>query len=243
MNERENYLRAVEFRSPQWIPVTVGILPAAWMKYREDLEKIVLCHPKKIFRSYKKGNKDFDECPLSYRKGYLRDNWGCLWYNVEEGILGQVVEHPLSDWRFLDTYKPPGPLKKGDFGEYDWDEIKRYVEEQKKKGLLTRGSGGELFTRLWYLRGFENLMVDIATDDPHLLMLIKMLTNYELKLSDKWLKIGVDIVGFHTDIGAQNSLMISPRKFRKYIKPMFKKYLRNTEKLELMFSFPQMVVF
>jgi len=229
MNERENYLRAVEFRSPQWIPVTVYILPAAWMKYREDLEKIVLCHPK-IFRSYKKGNKDFDECPLSYRKGYLRDNWGCLWYNVEEGILGQVVEHPLSDWRFLDTYKPPDPLKKGDFGEYDWDEIKRHVEEQKKKGLLTRGSGGELFTRLWYLRGFENLMVDIATDDPHLLMLIKMLTNYELKLIDKWLKIGVDIVGFHTDIGAQNSLMISPRKFRKYIKPMFKKIFTKYRK-------------
>ncbi|MQY59643.1 MAG: hypothetical protein GH144_08610 [Clostridia bacterium] len=229
MDARENYLRAIEFRNPQWIPITVYILPAAWMKYREDLEKIILRHPK-IFRHYKKGNKDFDECPLGYRKGYYRDNWGCLWYNLEEGILGQVVEHPLSDWKFLDTYKPPDPFKKGDFGEYDWDEIKRTVEEQKKKGLLTSGSGGQLFTRLWYLRGFENLMMDIATDDPHLLRLIEMLTDYALKLVNEWLKIGVDIIGFHTDIGGQNSLMISPTKFRKYIKPMFKKIFMTYRK-------------
>ena len=58
MNARENYLRAIEFRNPQWIPATASILPAAWMKYREDLERIVLCHPK-IFGHYEKGNPCF----------------------------------------------------------------------------------------------------------------------------------------------------------------------------------------
>jgi hypothetical protein len=29
------------------------------------------------------------------------------------------------------------------------------------------------------------------------------------------------VVGFHTDIGTQNALMISPAKFRRWIKPMF----------------------
>ncbi len=229
MNERENYLRAIEFRNPQWIPVEVYILPVAWMKHRQDLEKIVLRHPK-IFGSYEKGSKNFDECPLSYRKGYHRDNWGCLWYNVKQGTLGRVVEPPLSDWRFLDTYEPPDPSKKDDFGERDWDEVKRNTEEQKKKGLLTQGSGGELFTRLYFLRGFENLMMDIATDDPHLLDLIEMLTDYEMRLVNKWLEIGIDIINFHTNIAMQNSLMISPAKFRKYIKPMFKKIFMTCRK-------------
>ena len=224
MNERENYLRAIEFRNPQWIPVEeVWILPDAWKKYRQDLEKIVLRHPK-IFPSYEKGSKNFDEFPLRYRKGYHRDNWQCLWHSPEDGNIGQVVEHPLSDWRFFDTYEPPDPLKKNDsFGDPDWDKVKRNTEEQKKKGLLTRGHAGQLFTRLYFLRGFENLMIDIATDDPHLLDLIEMFTNYEMKLVNKWLEIGIDIIGFHTDIGMQNGLMISPAKFRKYIKPMFKK--------------------
>jgi len=48
-----------------------------------------------------------------------------------------------------------------------------------------------------------------------------MLTEYEVALVDKWLEIGVDVVGFHTDIGTQNALMISPAQFRRYIKPMF----------------------
>ncbi|MGQ9515123.1 MAG: hypothetical protein ACUVTL_08785 [Thermoproteota archaeon] len=32
----------------------------------------------------------------------------------------------------------------------------------------------------------------------------------------------MDIVSFHTDIGTQHGLIVSPEKFRKYIKPMFK---------------------
>lgn len=224
MTERENFLRALEFRNPEWIPWVMGFLPASWRKYREELEKLVLRHPK-IFRDYKKGSIDFDSCPPNYRKGYFRDNWGCLWHVLQRGKMGQVVEHPLADWRALDTYKPPDPLVKSETGNRDWEKIEKDIEEQKKKGLLiySWGSGEELFTRLYYLRGFENLMIDIATDDPHLPRLIEMLTDYELKLVNKWLEIGVDAINFHTDIGTQNGLMISPAKFCKYIKPMFKK--------------------
>jgi uroporphyrinogen decarboxylase len=42
-----------------------------------------------------------------------------------------------------------------------------------------------------------------------------------MKLIRYSLDIGVDAMGFHTDIGTQNSLMISPAQFRRYIKPMF----------------------
>ena len=51
--------------------------------------------------------------------------------------------------------------------------------------------------------------------------LIDMLTANSVRLVDKWLQIGVDHIGFHTDIGTQKALMISPASFRKYIKPMF----------------------
>lgn len=222
MNERENFLRALEFRTPQWIPITVSILPAAWMKYRESLEDIVLSHPK-IFGSYAKGKKNFDECPIRYRKGYHKDNWGCLWHTVQHGLLGRIVEHPLADWGSFKTYKPPDYLTKSEIGDQDWNETETDIRKKKANGVLTSGSGGELFTRLYFLRGFENLMFDIATDNPNLTALIDMLTEYEVGLVSEWLKLGVDIVGFHTDIGAQNSLMISPEKFRRYLKPMFKR--------------------
>lgn len=224
MNKRENYLRTLEFRNPEWIPVSVPLAWPMWHKYREDLEKIVLSHPE-VFGEYKKGSIDFDEDPgPCYREGeYFRDNWGCLWYNTQQGLEGQVVESPLDDWKAFDTYEPPDPRQKSERGERDWEKIKKDIEEQKKKGLLTVGDGERLFDRLYFLRGFENLMVDIVTGDPHLPKLIDMLLDYEMRLVNKWLEIGVDIIGFHTDIGTQKALMISPESFRKYIKPMFKK--------------------
>mgnify|MGYP000383172057 CR=1 FL=1 len=42
----DNFLRAAEFREPKWIPATVSIMPATWKKYREEVERIVLDHPR-----------------------------------------------------------------------------------------------------------------------------------------------------------------------------------------------------
>lgn len=223
MNERENFLRALEFRNPKWVPFSVGLAWPIWHRYREDLEDLVLRHPK-VFPSYRKGRASFDGDPgPGYRQGeYYRDNWGCVWYTTQHGLEGQVVESPLADWKALDTYEPPDLLKYSERGEQDWDRIRTAFEDRKEKGLLTSGYCERLFDRLYFLRGFENLMIDIGTDDPHLPRLIDMLTEYEMRFVQQWLSIGVDVIGFHTDIGMQDRLMISPAKFRRYIKPMFK---------------------
>lgn len=221
LNERENWLRAVQFQHPEWIPCSMSFPPAVWKVFRHDLERILLDHPK-LFPEYREGSVDFDETPPVYRQGeYYRDNWGCVWRNIQDGIEGQVVEPPLADWGALTTYRPPDPSTKTERGERDWDQIAREVEERKKKQLLTWGQGERLFDRLYFLRGFDNLMMDFATDDPRLPELIGMLTEYELDLVGRWLELDVDVVGFHTDIATQKSLMISPAKFRQYIKPMF----------------------
>jgi len=235
MTDRENYLRTIEFRDPEWIPCSVYFSRVTWHIYREKLEELVMRHPL-IFKDYEKGSTNFDEFPPRYREGeYFRDNWGCLWYNIQGGLEGQVVEHPLADWKALDTYETPDPLEVYDSsvtepGNRDWEKIKNQIEERKRKGLLTVGSGERLFDRLYFLRGFENLMIDFATDAPQLPRLIEMLLDYEMRLVNKWLEIGVDIVRFHTDIGTQNDLMISPTKFRRYIKPMFKQIFTTCRK-------------
>lgn len=55
--------------------------------------------------------KEFDEFPPVYgKREYYRDNWGCLWYNVQRGLEGRVVEHPLADWKGLITFELPDPV-------------------------------------------------------------------------------------------------------------------------------------
>ena len=222
ISDRENWLRTVEFRRPEWIPAWVGLSQLIWKTHRERLEEVVLRHPI-LFPGFKAGSVDFDApYPPVYREGEFRDNWGCLWHTASGGLEGQVVEHPLADWAALDSYRPPDPRAKSERGERDWKEIAASVARTKAAGGLVWGDGERLFDRLYFLRGFENLMVDIATDDPHLPRLVEMLTEHEMALLDLWRPLQVDFMGFHTDIGTQQALMISPAKFRKYLKPMFK---------------------
>ena len=112
ISDRENMLRTVEFRNPQWIPCLVNFAHATWMKYREDLEEILLAHPS-IFGEYKKGSRDFDLLGRHDRTGRYTDNWGCVWHNVKDGMEGQVVGHPLADWKELDNLHLPDPLLEG----------------------------------------------------------------------------------------------------------------------------------
>ena len=223
MNERENWLRTVEFRNPAHIPCSVGFSFPTWHTHRQNLEALILEHPH-LFPDFEPGEHNWDPTtlPVVYRQGEIyTDYWGCTWSNIQHGLEGQVVGHPLADWYALEAYQMPDPLILNERGPMDWDGAKRRMAERKHKGQLLSGDGGRLFDRLYFLRGFENLMLDFATEPPELARLIERLEQHSMVIVQKWLEIGVDAVSFHTDIGTQTSLMISPAKFRMYIKPLY----------------------
>jgi uroporphyrinogen decarboxylase len=211
----------LEFRHPEWIPITFGMTPAVWTKYGEKLEEIVLRHPL-IFGAYERGSyHSRDTSPFARENEYVRDDWGCLWHNIQAGMLGQVVGHPLADWRAFDHFRPPDPRQ-----QMDWRKLKEKVEGDRRRGLLTRGTyempQGGFFDRLQFLRGLENLLVDLVTGPPQLGLLIEMVLEYNMAYIRLWLDIGVDQMCFHGDLGTQKGLLISPATFRKHLKPAYK---------------------
>ncbi len=218
---RENYLKAVTFRHPDWIPCEMGFYSPLWAKYRHNLKALVLRHPF-VFGTYLKAKWHYDSVPKHHQPNtYWVDNWGCGWQSIKGGYEGQVVHHPLENWNALATYKFPDPLKFTERGKQHWFSAKWGLRGARRIGLLTSGNGERLFDRLYFLRGFDNLMRDFATNNPNLQTLLQRFQEHEITLVKKWLSIGVDVMHFHTDIGTQNRLMISPRQFRKYIKPLF----------------------
>jgi uroporphyrinogen decarboxylase len=205
----------------------MNVSPLTWHTYRERLDELFLRHPL-MFPGHKPDPARYDSFGPGTREHDLyRDNWGCLWRSEIGGIEGQVVESPLADWSAMKSYQFPDPLRLSERGERDWNQIRRNLADAKAKGHLRWGDGERLFDRLYFLRGFTNLMMDFATDDPRLPELIDRLTQYELQVIRLWLDAGVDVIGFHTDIGTQSALMISPAQFRRYIKPMFKTLFRT----------------
>ncbi|MEZ4733104.1 MAG: hypothetical protein R3E79_38905 [Caldilineaceae bacterium] len=166
-----NFLKTLYFDNPEWTPFVVSLMPATWMKYRADLEEVVLAHPR-IFPGYQKGDRDFDLIPNPlYELGRHTDCWGVVWENIERGLDSFPVYHPLADWAAFDDYTPPDPWWDAQFGPRDWMQVERVYAAAKARGDLAEGGllpHGFFYMLLFYLRGFENLMLDLANDDPRL---------------------------------------------------------------------------
>ncbi len=230
LSERENYLRNAYMTGPEWIPCSVGISDASWDQLRDELEAVVLRHPL-FFPNFKKGERNYEQwefAPAHKAKQRFTDAWGCVWTSSIDGLEGQVVQSPLDDWQKLRHYEIPDPLKQSDRGPANWELSQREVEKAKAAGRLSRGGvpHGFLLMRLWYLRGFENLMLDFATRAPELSKLIDMVTQHNKKIVDQWLAMRVDLVGFGEDLGTQTASIISPRDFRRWIAPAYKKLMK-----------------
>jgi len=220
-----NLLRTIYFDRPEWTLCSVSLMPATWMKYREALESLVLSHPR-IFPGYEKGSRDFDAVgDVLYEPGRHADCWGAVWDNVERGLSSLVVEHPLADWSDFDTYRPPDPLTEDTFGpRRDWDQVRQSMAAAKQRGGLARGGGlqhGFMYMRLYYLRGFEALMMDFAAGEPRLADLIAMVEGYNAAVIRKYVELGAEYMGFGDDLGLQRSLPMSPEMWRRYIKPSY----------------------
>ncbi len=220
MNERENCLRTIRFQGPEWIPCSVYLTPAIWKRYGEKLEEVVLRHPS-IFGEYRKGRRDFEEMHPACRSGEcFTDMWGCVWYNLVDGIRGQVKIHPLRDWDKLRTFRPPDPFLLDEVGpRKPWDVVQREVLEMRRKGKMTWGHSSRYFERLHFLRGFKNLMIDLMTSPPQLEVLKRMVLDHNITLIRKWLEIGVDGIRMGDDLGTQKREMMSPAVFRRHLLP------------------------
>jgi uroporphyrinogen decarboxylase len=226
LTERENYLRNARFQGPDWIPAVVSISGASRAQLGRELEEVLVRHPT-LFPNFVPGQIDYstyDFGPAHRASEYFTDAWGCIWHSEVDGLEGVVVNAPLADWEALETFVPPDPLVQWDRGPADWEGARRQLEEARAAGRVAAGSlpHGFLFMRLYYLRGFENFMMDVATDDPRLQRLIDILLEQNMRYLRQWLELGVDVMHFGDDLGTQKATLISPAKFGRYVTPAYK---------------------
>jgi hypothetical protein len=225
---RENFLRAVEFRRPAWTPIVFELLPAVWKRHGVGLSQLVHRHPF-AFQGLNVGAASApSQDPLYLEGRHLRDDWGCLWYNAHDGVLGQVIEHPLSDWSALPALRVPDPLM-----QIRWGALEEAKREEAAAGLPVIAhpesfAHGGFFDRMQFLRGLENFLVDLVTEPPELATLVEKVLEYNLRYIDRWLRFGdIDVIWFHGDLGTQNGPLISPETFRRHLKPSYTKMFRR----------------
>jgi uroporphyrinogen decarboxylase len=224
MNCRERVLASIKNQYPDKIPLTYSIFPEKL--FRDGQKFIDLC------KKYPNDFYDIEQCvkiPKPDTEHYLpdgsyykeeTDEWGSVRVFLKEGIAGEVKKPVLSDWSKMKTLKMP-PVPNPTPAELN--RLKEAVKKQKEK-YVGWGSWGSLFEQMQWIRGTENLFLDIAYDVEEIYKLADILMEkYLIPRAEIAVESGVDIVSCGDDWGTQTQLLINPSVWRKIFKPQYKK--------------------
>lgn len=201
-DQNQLLIQAMTYDHPEMLPVSVGFLPAAWIKYGQELMRIAKEYPDLLPNLPDLDHLD-DFIPSSYHIGSFTDEWGCVWSNLEEGMESIVTGHPIPNREDIRTLEIP----------------------KDRNGHIPHGF---MYLRLLDLRGFEEAMIDFAEECDELQMLIDKVVEYNLIQIDVIKPQKGQVMYFGDDLGMQKGLAIGPEKWRKYMKPAFAKIYAKT---------------
>ena len=224
MTDRENLLRAVRFERPERVPMGFHFNGACWHHYPDgSLQELMAAHPL-LFPGFDPAT--FKPPEISPNLRHV-DAWGCVWETTDPGITGTVTQHPLADWSALDQLLRPDPGRTNGYAPLDWDAIGKELQRARAEGRLAAGSltHGHTFMTLCNLRGYENLLYDMADDDPRLRRLLGLVEDFNLGLVERWLARGVEWMGYPEDLGTQNSPMLSPELMQRFLLPTYRRIM------------------
>ncbi len=220
MTPRERVLRAIQFDSPDRPPVKHNITGSAVIKHGQALLDILACRPddygtdtsftELMTRRAEAGDGlDVDEVHT--------DAWGCVWRKRQDGVFGQVIEHPLADWSALDSYELPALPAMTD----ELVEQRRRAFDERKQAYFTYGGGAWLWEQMQLLRGDAAIMMDLMDGRPEVDALADRLFEHARRSFEPSLLAGCDGVDIGDDWGDQKQLRISPALWRQHFRPRY----------------------
>lgn len=186
---------AIRFNSPESIPASVSLLPAAWLKYGDKLQALCDRYPQ-FFGGRGKYDPSTFGYAESYHKGTHIDEWGCVWENIDEGMESIVKGHPIKSEEDVFALKIP----------------------ENRDGRLPHGF---MYLRLLDLCGFELAMEMFGEEGEAIETLIEKVLEYNRRQVAAIMPNIGEIVYFGDDLGMQRGLAIGASRWRKYLKPCY----------------------
>ena len=222
MTPRERVIKAVTFGSPDRVPMRHNITGSAVIKHGDVLLNILNRYPDDFGTdtSFPDQMRRRTELGQDLHKDQEHtDEWGCVWRVRQDGIMGQVIQHPLADWKALSHYQfPPTPEPTPELIA-----DKRRAFDERKKRWYTFGAGCWLWERMQLLRGDADLMMDLMDGRPEAAELADRLFNYARCVFEPALAAGCDAVDIGDDWGDQKQLRIPPDIWRSFFRPRYQR--------------------
>ena len=222
MNSRDRVIAALRFKQPDRVPVDMWIHRATQLKYGKRLNALLERYPLDIVRLF--GPTDRNFYPEMSDVGDIKDAWGSTWKILRRGMNGEVKIPAIEDIAKVGEYHPPLDWLAEEWQKHN-DVVDRKIEAGRKDNRFIYGGYIEIFQRMQFIRGTENLLYDLAGEKESAIVLRDKVMDYFRQYLRYWLNKDVDAIYFSDDFGTQRSLLISPQMWREIFKPAYRELM------------------
>jgi hypothetical protein len=151
--------------------------------------------------------------------------WGIHRRRVEHdsGAYMDYCDFPLreADVETVAAWPMPSP------DDYDYGQVAAACARHDECGLYVGGAGlGDVINSTGFLRGTDQILVDLITDDPAGMLLVDRKLEVKLETTRRTLEAArgrIDFVWMGEDLGSQRGPLISVELYRKQIRPRHQK--------------------
>jgi uroporphyrinogen-III decarboxylase len=235
MKHRDRVLATLNHTEPDRCPMQISFTPEFAARLEADLQ----LNGQGLHNPHGGGNtyaleRTLDEDLLLtsvgwvngyYQAGYqnvecYQDEWGVTWKTIEydtrfgKGKYTEPFGPPLADDRALNSYTPPDPNR-----PELYTEAERTIQNFKDEYWIVGVTPTTIFESAWALRGYEQLMTDLALKPELANRVLDIPYDYHLAVTQRLVQMGVDMIWLGDDMGGQSSMLMSPTMWRRYFKP------------------------
>jgi len=154
-------------------------------------------------------------------------SWGITYHMPEDGLYYDMTANPLdgASYEELDAFSLPD----GTDPQYFAGTRERALQLKQENRYAIVGDVNEsgIFEPAWYLRGFENFLMDMAGDKEFVRRLMRKILDHQKDRYRTFLnEVGefLDIVFVGDDLATTDSTLMSPDLYRELVKPFQKEY-------------------
>jgi uroporphyrinogen decarboxylase len=168
-------------------------------------------------------------------RGVSVDNWGIhrRWIEHESGGYHDYCDFPLTDADEEAVANWPMP----DPADYEYSDIRPFCRDAGEYAVCVGNPGlGDIINSNGMLRGMEQTLVDLITEDPAGLRLARRRTDINLEITRRTLeaaKGGVDFLWMGEDLGTQIGPIISLDLYRRVIRPLHQQFIDLAKSFDL----------
>ncbi len=155
------------------------------------------------------------------------DEWGITW--KRSGTHNMVIKHPLknADYKGIEKHTLPNPID-----PKRYENLEYLIKEYGNEYFIGADISGTIFEPAYHLMDMEDLLISIAYEEEKVDLLFDRITEFSLTVAKEAIKRGADWIWLGDDLGTQAGMIMSPDKWRYYLKPRMARIINEIRKVK-----------